>query len=208
MEIITEFFAILGIGGSSAFIACILFLVMQIIGEICEKFGKIVPEFVKVRKFFKRKKLEKAQKDQLLVDTKKALDEFNKHYSTDNINQRNEWITSVNNDRTWMHERADVYDQSIKDLKDDFKATKKTLEYLYIQNCRTTILDFSTRVCKPDYLTTKDEFRRIFKVHEDYEKFLKSIGEKNGEINDAMEVIHAEYRECLRENKFLEPRKY
>jgi hypothetical protein len=35
------------------------FLVMQIIGELIEWKGKIVPEFMKIRKYFKRKRLEK-----------------------------------------------------------------------------------------------------------------------------------------------------
>ena len=32
-----------------------LFLLLQIVGEVLELKGKVVPEFVKVRKYFKRK---------------------------------------------------------------------------------------------------------------------------------------------------------
>ena len=36
-----------------------IFLVMQIIGEVLEFKGKVVPEFVKIRKYFARKKQER-----------------------------------------------------------------------------------------------------------------------------------------------------
>ena len=40
------------------------FLVMQIIGEFLEFKGKVVPEFLKVRKFFSRRKREKNETTQ------------------------------------------------------------------------------------------------------------------------------------------------
>ena len=36
-----------------------LFVIMQIIGELLEFKGKVVPEFVKIRKYFTRKRHEK-----------------------------------------------------------------------------------------------------------------------------------------------------
>ena len=42
------------------------FLVMQIIGEFLEFKGKVVPEFLKVRKFFSRRKQEKNETAQTL----------------------------------------------------------------------------------------------------------------------------------------------
>ena len=36
-----------------------IFFVMQIIGELLEFKGKVVPEFFKIRKYFKRRKKEK-----------------------------------------------------------------------------------------------------------------------------------------------------
>ena len=40
-------------------VVIILFIITQIIGEILEFKGKVVPEIVKIRKYFKRKKQEK-----------------------------------------------------------------------------------------------------------------------------------------------------
>ena len=49
----------LGIPATIAIVLVGLFLILQIIGELCELKGKIVPEFLKIRKYFKRKKQEK-----------------------------------------------------------------------------------------------------------------------------------------------------
>ena len=56
MEQLLEFFKITG-----PWAAGILgtWIILNIIGELVEKTGKIVPEFMKVRKFFIRKKEEK-----------------------------------------------------------------------------------------------------------------------------------------------------
>ena len=44
-------------------IIILLFVVMQVIGELLEFKGKVVPEFVKIRKYFARKNKEKQRKN-------------------------------------------------------------------------------------------------------------------------------------------------
>ena len=69
-----------------------LLLVMQIIGEIIEFKGKTAPEFMKWRKYFKRKREErKALKDLpvKIQEFNETLSKFNKHYSPENIKKRN-----------------------------------------------------------------------------------------------------------------------
>lgn len=56
-----------------------------------------------------------AFKDQYKAATA-AIEEFNKHYSEDNINKRDRWMLTVNSDMKWAHERAKVYDSSVNDL--------------------------------------------------------------------------------------------
>lgn len=162
---------------------------------------------MKIRKYFKRRKEEKKNREQLLSDVKELLGNVNEHYSADNITMRNDWMTQVNETMNWVHQRANVYDASIQELRDEFEKNRQIAELLFVQNCRTTILDFATKVGRPDYITTKDEFRRVFKVYEQYEAFLQEHGMENGEVDDAMAVIHSEHQECLRQNKFLEARR-
>ena len=82
-----------------------LFLVIQIVGELLEFKGKVVPEAVKVRKYFARKNREREtlskmtdlmdeynQMAKTLVEVNRVLSEIDKHYSKDNISMRDEWI--------------------------------------------------------------------------------------------------------------------
>ena len=198
----------LGVPGTIGAGILLAYALLNLLGELIELKGKIVPEWMKIRKFFKRRKEEERTRLETLQNVQALLDNVNKHYSEDNIRKRDEWMQAVNCDRQYMHDRADVYDASIETLKEEFSRNRKMAEFLFIQNCRTTILEFAAKIARPDYVTTKDEFRRVFKVHTEYEQFLESIGEENGEIDDAMEVIHSEYKECLKTNNFLEPRKF
>ena len=60
-------------------------VVLNIIGEICEKQNKIVPVFMRIVSHMKQRKKEKQKQKELLVDVKTLLDDVNKHYSDDNI---------------------------------------------------------------------------------------------------------------------------
>ena len=86
-----------------------LFLFIQIIGELLEFKGKVVPEIMKVRKYFSRKKQERevlSQLPEVFKDFKQVSDTLNnvqtlfseleKHYNSDNIAMRDEWIKNVN----------------------------------------------------------------------------------------------------------------
>jgi len=54
----------LSIPGAVAVVILGIWAILQVIGEILELKGKIVPEFMKIRKFFARKKKEKADRKQ------------------------------------------------------------------------------------------------------------------------------------------------
>ena len=96
----------LGIPLRIAFTLAIIFFGMQIIGECLEFKGKVVPEFMKVRKFFARKRTEKKKNIETLEKVEKLLNDVNEHYSADNITKRDDWID-------WVNSRVKVYDDSI-----------------------------------------------------------------------------------------------
>ena len=85
----------LGLPGSIAVVIVALFLIMQIIGELTELGGKVVPEFLKIRKYFKRKREEKEKQAKLLERLAEKLESFEGHYNPDNIARRNEWMRGV-----------------------------------------------------------------------------------------------------------------
>lgn len=166
-----------------------LFLIMQIVGEFCELSGKTVPEILKIRKFFKRKRQERetiASIPETLKEFNAFLESVNQHYSEDNIAQRNDWMKHVN------------------DGLDDVKILSKYVEDLYIDNRRNMIIDFASNVVNSDKLFTREQFNRIFKVYKEYEEFIDMHDRTNGEIDVAINIIKEAYEKRTREHSFVE----
>ena len=197
MEQLLEFFKITG-----PWAAGILgtWIILNIIGELVEKTGKIVPEFMKVRKLFIRKKEEKKRQKQLLINVETLLNDVNQHYSEDNIAKRNEWME-------WVNSRARIYDQSIAELtemKQSIADNNKLTLDLYININRNRIIDFASKVANENVLISKEEFNRIFKIYQDYEAILEQHHMTNGEVDIAYRIIQESYKERLQDHTFLE----
>ena len=161
----------LGLPTTMAIVFVGLFLIMQIIGELLEFKGKIVPEMLKIRKYFARKKQEKNEITATLQEVKQLLADVNCHYSQDNITKRDTWIDDVNTDRDWMHARANTYDQSILDIKNglleaanQLRSNTKMTEDMFIENSRDRIIDFAERASDSETILSHEQFRRIFRV--------------------------------------------
>lgn len=185
-----------------AIIGC--FLVMQIIGEFLEFKGKVVPEFLKVRKFFSRRKTEKAETAQTLKEVKQLLGEVNAHYSADNITKRDSWMQ-------WVNSRADVYDKSIVDITQSLadvtsalNANTKLTEEMFVQSSRDRVIDFSYRAADYNIFVSREEFNRIFKVYGKYEKFLEEHNMTNGEIDIVYGIIKESYKYRMENHMFTE----
>jgi hypothetical protein len=181
-----------------------LFLILQIIGELLEFKGKAVPEFIKVRKYFKRKKDEKEATAQTLKDVQTLLNDVNAHYSADNIAKRDSWMQ-------WVNERAVTYDNFIKeitvkfaDVTDALKDNTKMTEDMFVENSRDRIIDFAEKAADYDVLLSREQFRRIDRVYQDYENFLETRGRQNGEVDIAYEAIQDGYKHRLQRHSFLE----
>lgn len=194
----------LGIPLQIALILAAIFFVMQVIGEFLEFKGKVVPECLKIRKYFARRKKEKAEAAQTLKEVKQLLNEVNGHYSADNIAMRNEWMQGVD-------ERLKAYDDSIveisKNLSDVTQALKdntKLTEEMFIQSSRDRIIDFATKTSNENVMVSREEFNRIFKVYAKYEKFLEEHEMTNGEIDIAYQIIKESYEQHLLNHTFIE----
>lgn len=194
----------LGIPLQITLILAAIFFVMQVIGEFLEFKGKVVPECLKIRKYFARRKKEKAEAAQTLKEVKQLLNEVNGHYSADNIAMRNEWMQGVD-------ERLKAYDDSIveisKNLSDVTQALKdntKLTEEMFIQSSRDRIIDFATKTSNENVMVSREEFNRIFKVYAKYEKFLEEHEMTNGEIDIAYQIIKESYEQHLLNHTFIE----
>ena len=181
-----------------------IFFVIQVIGEILEFKGKVVPEVIKVRKYFQRKRREKQEVAQTLKDVKVLLSDVNAHYSEDNIAKRDKWMD-------WVNSRAQVYDSSIDKLGDTLsdvvqalKDNTKMTEEMFVQSSRDRIIDFANKASDEKAMVSREEFNRIFKVHKKYEDFLEEHGLTNGEVDIAYRIIKDSYEGHMRNHSFVE----
>lgn len=184
-----------------------IFFVMQIIGELLEFKGKVVPEFFKIRKYFKRRKKEKNETKQLLGEVKKLLNDVDAHYSADNIAKRDSWIQQVN-------DKSAVYDKSIGEIgkisenlvevTNALKNCTKMTEEMFVQSSRDRIIDFAAKAGNKDSMVSKEEFYRIFKIYKKYEDFLKEHEMTNGEVDIAYRIIQESYEQHIKNHTFIE----
>ena len=197
MEQLLEFFKVTG---PWAAVILGIWIVLNIIGEICEKKNKIVPEFMKIVTHFKKKKEEKKQLQQFIISMKEFTDGIKIHYSPEALKKRDDWMD-------WVNNRADKYDAAVdelKDLKNDIAKNNVLTLDLYVNINRHRIIDFASKVANEDTLISQEEFNRIFKVYRDYEAVLEQHHMTNGEVDIAYRVIQDAYKERLRDHTFLE----
>lgn len=194
-----------------------IFLVLQIIGEIIEFKGKTAPEILKIRKYFKRRKKERMalskisdwfdnynQMSETIEKTKQVLEDFDTHYSKDNIANRDKWITEVNKHITDSEEIRKNQDALMVELgKKLDKNNADTLDLL-IDGKRDKIIDFANRVADERYPVTHEQFKRVFKLHDEYEKIIKENNMTNGEVKIAYRIIEDSYKKHMENHSFIE----
>ena len=181
-----------------------IFLVMQIIGGILDFKGKAVPAIMNIRKFFAHKKQEKREAAETLKEVKILLNDVNCHYSADNIAKRDGWMQ-------WVNDRAKIYDDSIEKLRDTLDEVAKALrentkmtEEMFVQSSRDRVIDFANKVENKSTMVSREEFNRIFKVYDKYERFLKERELTNGEVDINYQIIKESYEDHLHNHTFIE----
>lgn len=200
----------LNIPATVAFCIAVVFFGLQLVGEFLEKMGKIVPEFMKIRKYFARKKREKEVLAQLpeifaeirdvpatLKQVKDLLSDVDKHYSKDNIAKRDGWINTVNT-------KLESNDQIIQELVRKMDQNNEDTLELKIESKRSTIIDFASYVIDESRPVTREQFNRIFKTYNEYEETIEKNGLTNGEVDIAYRIITEAYETHMRNRTFIE----
>lgn len=177
-----------------------VFFIIQIIGELLEFKGEVVPEWIKIRKYFSRRKHERETLQQLpeaLEDVKSTLNEFMSYYSTDNIHMRDDWMNNVN---TRLHNNEDF----IKEVDKKLDRNNADTLSLLIENKRSAIIAFAENVIDTNKPVTKEQFKRIFRLCKEYEDLIEENDLVNGEIDVAHRIISESYEEHMRNHTFIE----
>lgn len=195
-----DFIEYLGIPGTIAIVIIAFFFILQVVGEILEFKGKVVPEFIKVRKYFQRRKRERealTEALQTMSDVKKTLETINGHYSADNIQMRDNWMKGVN-------EKLECHDEWVQKFTQMLnKNNQDTLELL-LESMRSAIIGFASVVADPNAPATREQFNRIFKIHKRYENLIKENDLVNGEVTIAYRIILESYEQHMRNHTFIE----
>lgn len=194
-----------------------LFFVIQIIGELLEFKGKVVPEFIKIRKYFIRKKKEREALSKVtefiddyiniknkdceiavtLEEVKTLLNDVWQHYDTDNITKRDKWID-------WVNHQAVVYDNCLAELEKKMDKNNAITLSLLIDGKRNTIINFASNVIDENYPVTREQFNRIFKIYEEYEEIIEENELTNGEVDIAIRIIRESYEKHMKTHTFVE----
>ena len=143
-----------------------VFLIMQIVGEILEFKGKVVPEFIKIRKYFARKKQERQTMREMsatIHDVETVLNSVESHYSEDNIAKRDAWMK-------WVNDRALVKADAFNRLKKPHDFYRDMLERnsIRIENALKTtatkeeLKDLFINILSDFYAVTEDEQKKEF----------------------------------------------
>lgn len=190
--------------------AMITFGLMQGIGEFLEFKGKVVPEFMKVRKYFARRRKEKdalAQMTDLLPSFQmvpealeratKLLQNVDVHYSCDNIALRDKWMSGVDSSIDEIH-------QTMKEVIAKLDKNSEDTLAIRIENMRSTIIDFASYVSDGERPVTKEQFARVFKMYKEYEGIITRNGLTNGEVDIAIRIVKDAYEQHLRTHSFIE----
>lgn len=206
----------------------IVFGVIQGIGEILEFKGKIVPEFMKLRKRFARKRKEKEALGKLpdfldkyestlsdivssLGEVKDLYKDIQGHYSKDNIAKRDGWMKEVNEhivssekqkaeQARVIQEQADV----MKDLADKLDKNSADTLRILIDNKRNYLLDFTTKAVDMSCPLTKEQYQRFFTVHGEYEQLIEDNHLVNGQVVVAYDIVTRSFEERMKKHAFIE----
>lgn len=174
--------------------------VIQIVGELLELKGKVVPEWMKIRKYFARRKSERENAQrmmELMENIGKVFNEVNEHYSTDNIKMRDDWIKGVN-------AKLENHDQNMQVIAEKLDKSNRDILALLIESKRSTIIDFASYVINENAPVTREQFNRIFKLYQEYEAIIEANNMSNGEVDVAIRIIKESYENHMRSHTFVE----
>ena len=113
-------------------------------------------------------------------------------------------MDEVDVDRADYHQHQEENRRQFQELREDLAKNNEITLAIFIENKRSAIISFAARVADPNVLVPHEEFRRIFKIYEEYEEIIQQNGLTNGEVDISIRIIREAYEERLRRRAFVE----
>lgn len=212
-----QYIEYLGLPGWIAIGLVGLFLASQVLGELLELKGKVVPEVLKVRKYFARRRKEKENMQKMaelyptlqkvpatLDSVQKLLSNVDAHYSHDNITMRDTWMSNVNQRLDDAEKARDENRQCILSLEAKLDKNNEDTLSLLIDSKRNTIINFADLVIDENKPVTREQFHRVLKLYEEYEDIIEKNHMTNGEVDIAIRIIRESYKKHMLHRSFVE----
>ena len=87
------------------------------------------------------------------------------------------------------------------DFDEDIKDFRERIDSVWINFTRQHILRFA-RECRQNVIHSRDEWRYVLSIANEYEKYCRDNKLTNGIIEAETEYIRDSYQECIRDGKF------
>ena len=174
----------LGIPGAIGVAIIAAYLIMQLIGEFVELCGKVVPEFFKIRKYFKRKKEEKIEMQNTIKECNQIISEFNAHYGDDNISKRDKWMRGVDKSVQEIQKLDGKMDKLLnanEDLREQLDQVKSNVLENEADRLRSELFDCGNR-CRRKIRLHPEEMEHIRVVFNKYSNVLHQNGTGEAEF--------------------------
>ena len=179
----------LGMPTTVAITLVVLLLITQIIGELAELMGKTVPEILKIRKYFTRRRQEKEQTTKMLKECQALLSDFNSHYNKDNIAKRNQWMTNISTNVQTNDQLIQALDAKMDKLlvsNDNLQTQLTQVKTNVLENeadrLRSELFDCGNR-CRRNIRLHPEEMEHIRVVFHKYSTVLHQNGPGEAEFN-------------------------
>ena len=103
-----------------------------------------------------------------------------------------------------INDKEETYDKEIGKLSKLLDKVNQTVVDIQIDNKRSQIIDFASISADDNIPVTREQFNRILKMYDDYERIIKENGMTNGEIEIAHSIIVKAYKRHMENHSFVE----
>lgn len=168
-------------------IACALALLfmLNVLGSIFDFYGKVWPKIINFRRRRRERKEEKEEMVKTIQECKQIIANFNAHYSTDNISQRDNWMHNVDNSVQEIQKLDGKIDKLLDantDLKNQIDQVKGNVLENEADRLRSELFDCGNR-CRRKIRLHPEEMDHIRDVYIKYSEKLHKNGPGEKEFN-------------------------